>query len=1309
MKHCLLRLSLALLLVVAGSAAAFGQISANAPLAGVVNDPSGAVVPGATVVVKNNGNGATYNTVTADNGTFVVPSLGPGTYTVTVSATGFKQYVATDVKLMAATPASVRVTLQVGAPTKTVTVLGAGDVIQTQSATVTQTIVGRQITELPLPWRDSTNLALLFPGANTTGAVRSTTFLGLASSAVNISVDGVNTQEQYYKNYSDFFGFVSARVDAIEEATVSTAATTADSAGQGAVQLKFVTRQGSNAYHGSLYEYHRNTKLDANYWFNNRDLTPPAGADPTTWKAARNRIRLNQAGGRVGGPISLPKMLFGPLGFDGHDRAFFFINFENYELPAKNTRQRTILNPLTQQGIYQWNATVAGQTVVRQKDVLALAAANGQLASVDPTVSKLLDDIRKSTAEGSVLQQSDPNLMTFTYLAAAEEHHIYPTLRLDFNLTAKHHLEYTGNVQRWRRYKDAVNSADPNFPGFPNYGDTTSTRYSHSMAVRSTLSSTLVNEARVGLTGGALHFYENITKGDFTGPLANQGGFSLGISAFPGGSTSITTATYSRGPSRRNSPLWTFTDNLTKQLNTHSLSFGATLTHVSVYTNQHTTVPSISFGVDSNYDPARMLFDSVNGPVNFTGLSSFGGPSSLYAVLTGRVTAINGDAYLDEKTNKYTYIGDQINRGSQNELGLYVQDGWRAKPNLTLNYGVRWQLQFPFTPLNDRFSIVSFNDLFGISGPGNLFKPGVMTGRDSQFIQFKKGDTAFPMKWNALAPTVGFAWTPNLGLGPLKYLFGEAGRTVVRGGYSLSFNQPSVGTFVDLLGGNPGTYVTATRSVANNNLVNNNATDFPLLFRQTDRLGAPPFKDAPTYPFIGAPTDGVTIYGPAMKIPYVQSWNFGIQRDLGKNTALEVRYVGNISLQALTTYSLNESNWQNNGFYDEFKLAMANFQANIAAGRGNTFKYFGPNTNTSPLPITLAYFNGIPAAQAGDATKYTGSNWTSTTFVNQLAVNNPNPSSYAGSLYSDPTRRANALAVGLPANLFVVNPGLLGGVSYRGNGGGNSYYDSGVVELRRRMVNGLLLQSSYTFAKGWAASSISLRKPRVNVANTGVVAHTFRANWIYELPFGSGKKMLSSSNKVINKMTDGWEVNGVIRWQSGPLFSLGNVRLVGMTRKELQEALQLRFNDANKIIYMLPQDIIDNTIRANNTSATTATGYGPLGVPTGRYIASANSANCIELFTGDCGGTAVILRGMPFTRVDMSLVKKNRIRENVNFELRGEFLNIFNFANFTTNSLSQNGGMSSNNWAQVISAYRDIANANETGGRMVQIVLRLNF
>jgi hypothetical protein len=1095
---------------------------------------------------------------------------------------------------------------------------------------------------------------------------------------------------------------VSARVDAIEEATVTTAATTADSAGQGAVQLKFVTRQGNNAYRGSLYEYHRNTKLNANYWFNNRDLA----ADPNTGKAPRNRIRLNQAGGRVGGPISLPKKLFGPLGFDGHDRAFFFFNIENYQLPTRNTRQRTILNPLTQSGVYQWNATVGGQTVVQKKDVMALAAANGQLATVDPVATKLLADIRATTAglEGNILQQTDPNLQQFSFLSPAEEHHIYPTMRLDFNLTRSHHLEYTGNIQRWRRYKDAVNSADPRFPGFPNYGDTTSTRYSHSAALRSTLSNTLVNEARVGLTGGALHFYENITPETFSGPVANQGGFTLGITTL-----GITSATFSSGPSRRNSPLWTFTDNLTKQKSTHSLSIGATFTHVSVYTNQHTTVPSISYGVDSTADPARVLFDSVNGPVNFPGLSSFGGPSSLYAVLTGRVTQIGGNAYLDEKTNKYQYIGDQINRGSQNELGLYVQDGWRARSNLTLNYGLRWQLQFPFTPLNDRFTTMAFDDLYGISGPGNLFKPGVMTGRVPQFVQFKKGDTAFPMKWNALAPTVGFAWTPDLEIGPLKYLFGKAGQTVVRGGYSISFNQPSVGTFVDLLGGNPGTYVTATRNMANGNLVSGVGSDvLPLLFRETNRLGPPPFVDTPVFPFVAANTASVSVYGPAMRIPYVQSWNFGLQRELGKDTVLEVRYVGNISLQALTSFSLNEVNWQSNGLFEEFKLAMANLGANIAAGRGNTFKYFGPTSSTLPLPITLAYFTGNPASVSGDSTKYTGSNWTSGTWVNTLAQTNPNPSSYASSLFSDAGRRANALNAGLPTNLFVVNPDLLGGVTYRGNGGGNSNYSSGVVELRRRMAKGLMLQSSYTFAKGWSASTISLRRPRVNVANTGVVDHTIRANWIYELPLGPGKTF-NSSNRFISKLIDGWEVNGVARWQSGPLFNLGNVRLVGMTREELKEALNLRFGDAERRIYMLPQDIIDNTVRANNTSATSSTGYGSLGVPTGRYIAPASTANCIELFTGDCGGTAVILRGKPFTRVDLSLIKRVRITERMNCEFRAELLNAFNFINFYTNSLSQNGGMSSVNWAQVTSAYQDIANTNETGGRMVQLVLRFNF
>jgi hypothetical protein len=168
-------------------------------------------------------------------------------------------------------------------------------------------------------------------------------------------------------------------------------------------------------------------------------------------------------------------------------------------------------------------------------------------------------------------------------------------------------------------------------------------------------------------------------------------------------------------------------------------------------------------------------------------------------------------------------------------------------------------------------------------------------------------------------------------------------------------------------------------------------------------------------------------------------------------------------------------------------------------------------------------------------------------------------------------------------------------------------------------------------------------------------------------------------------------------------MDVGNVRLIGMTRKDLQKELKIRFDDANRVVYFLPQDIIDNTIRAFSVSATSASGYGSLGAPAGRYIAPANSANCIESFTGDCGATSVVIYGPRNTQVDLSLAKKTRIRENVDFEIRAEMFNVFNLQNFNgafPNNPATTANLSSQTLGQVTTA---------DAPRTIQLVGRINF
>src|SRR5262245_29300277 len=530
MKRCLIKfLALAIFLAVS-SLAVFGQ-GATATLSGLVSDQSGAVLSGAIVIVKNNATGAEFNVTTASNGAYTVPALGAGTYTVTVESRGFKKTVLQDVKIDIGVPATANVILEIGATSESVVVEGAGEVLQTQTANISTTIQTKQIAELPLQSRNTIYFLTMLPGVSSsaTASPRNSTINGLPSSAYNITIDGLNTQDNLNKNGDGFFSFISPSVDAIQEVTLSTATPGAESAGQGAIQIKFATRSGTNEYHGSLYEYHRNTALNSNYWFTNRDVTPydistaklcdgvQEAYDPKNCKAPRARALFNQFGGRVGGPIRIPKL------FDGKEKAFFFVNFEEFRQPNAVSRQRTILSPLTQAGNFQY--VVSGQ--VRAVNVLDLAsrsncAPQGAPAApctstVDPVVGKLLSDIRSSTSNtGGITSLSDPNIQRYTFANESMGRRYLPTVRFDFNLSSKHHLENTYNYQSYVTTVDTLNGVDPAFPGFPNHGGQFSNRFADSLTLRSTLSPTVVNEARAGLTGGTVLFFRKSTPGNST-------------------------------------------------------------------------------------------------------------------------------------------------------------------------------------------------------------------------------------------------------------------------------------------------------------------------------------------------------------------------------------------------------------------------------------------------------------------------------------------------------------------------------------------------------------------------------------------------------------------------------------------------------------------------------------------------------------------------------------------------------------------------------------------------------------------------
>jgi hypothetical protein len=505
-------------------------------------------------------------------------------------------------------------------------------------------------------------------------------------------------------------------------------------------------------------------------------------------------------------------------------------------------------------------------------------------------------------------------------------------------------------------------------------------------------------------------------------------------------------------------------------------------------------------------------------------------------------------------------------------------------------------------------------------------------------------------------------------------------------------------------GSNPGSQITATRNNSLGNL-NLDGAGLPVLFRDTARLGAPHFPATPDYPLTVSKgtvqlTNSVNVFDPDTKTPYSHSWNIGWSRTLGRNAAVEIRYVGTRGRNLWSTVDYNEINIIENRFLDEFKLAQANLQANIAAGRGNTFAFTGA-PGTSPLPIYLAHFTG--RTDASNTGAYTGTLWSSTNFTSPLNRNNPNPytpasDSSTSGLFGTPERRANAAAAGLSPNFFLANPGLLGGANIRQNLG-YSEYDALQLELRRRFANGFQAQGSFSYGQTWTSDFYSLRRPileSIDTGGEGSVPWAVKADWVYELPFGRGRRWGTNANAVMDRVIGGWAVAGTTRFQSGEVVDLGNVRVVGMTMDEVRNLYgvyqypQVFTANAPMRIYRFPQDIIENTTRASAVSATSETGYGPQGPPSGRYFAPANSPTCIETVEdfGDCGVRTLTINGPMVYFLDLSAVKRVTITGRLNAEFRGEFLNAFNHPIL-------NGGTT--------------GTIGKSGARVVQLVTRVNW
>jgi len=1297
---------------------ASAQIVTTGRLAGVVIDQRGDVVPNVEVVARHNQAQTAFKTTANDEGVWSIPYLSIGTYTLTIRAEGFKVSILQNVKVDTATTTTVNAVLEVGGTEEQVFVNRGGSMIQSEATTISTTIVGRQIDDLPWVTRDALQLVLTVPGVQTPGTPRTSSVNGLPKAALNITLDGANIQDNFFKSGDGFFTLTQPKSDAVEEVSISTATPGAESTGEGAIQIRFITKSGSNSFHGGLFWQHRNTALNANYYFNNIDGLP------------RDVLILNQVGGHLGGPLVIPRL------FKDRKKAFFFVNYEEFQLPQTYTASRTVLTDSARQGVFTYKEA-SGQ--LRSVNLYQIAAASGFPGTADSTILPALNLIHDAAQKGILRSRaetlSDYNRLDLVFQDPGRNLRRFPTVRLDFNLTRNHRLEFINHYQHYFSVPDAVNGILAAYPGMGSVVGNSGERgsiyrnaFSFVMAERWTISNGLVNEVRVTSSGnGTAMFRREFNAGNF----AFWDGYAV-INPF----TSSFAAFNSQ--SRRNTPVKTVSDNLNWIKNAHSLNFGVAFTRISAFNQSVNTqaVPTISLGI-APLDPVATgnsnIFNTLNFPSSTPAQRN--DAANLYALLTGRVSATNKTAVLDEKDHKFRLL-PYSERNHQVQWGAHLQDTWKAKPNLTLNLGLRWEFQ-P-SPSNDNlvYTRTGYGGLYGISGPGNLFKPGIFEGSLTQYRLLEKGEKAYRNRYRDFAPSLGGAWTPKLSSGLFGRIFGKGTQTVLRGGYSIAFVREGFQAFTSMFGMNEGPFIV---------LGTDPSTFLPefgppgsVLYRDRIRdQAAIPFQSLPEPKFpltarAGAPLND---FNPNLKAGYVQSYSFGLQRELDKNTALEIRYVGNHATHLWRQHDLNEVNIFENSFLAEFKIAQQNLALSQAAGRGENYGNQGL-PGQLPVPIiqtaigSLTDLTTLTAIRRGEAGRLANNIAANLPRMNRLitaglipfvSICDPNDTSCNA---NTPERQIKL------SNFFIANPRSPGNAFLMDNGAGETY-NSLQVELRRRMSNGILLQGSYVFAKSltntFASSRFAFSQPTTlrnleydKGASPFDIRHAFKLNWIHELPVGSGRRFLSVNTPVIGKLLEGWQWAGVMRIQSGTPNLLTGGRLTfnnresgivlhNLSTKQLQSLVKIRketvcdtSGKCQGVIFWLPRSLINNSLAAFEIGGKTLADLDP-SLP---YIGPPTEPGKL--------GSRIFLYGPWQARFDLNVMKRTLITERVNFEFRIQFLNAFNTTNFSIQDPDIDVGttsLASSAFGQTRRAYRDVtvSGTNDPGGRLIEFQLRMNF
>ena len=1100
---------------------------------GRVTDNSGAVIPNASLKLTLQSTGAVREGDTDASGQYQFSQVTPGTYTLSVTAKGFATNTRSNLELLVSQPATVNVTLQLASVTEQVTVNEtAAALLNTTDATLGNAFDNHQVESLPLDQRNVPDLLSLQPGVTFLGRAddvngtqgvgnnstdsRAGSVNGGRADQSNITLDGIDVND--INNGYAFTSVLRMTQDSVAEFRVTTSNPNAEEGRSSGAQVALITRSGSNAFHGSAYEYNRSNLLEANDFFN-KQLELSTGLPNRPVSLVRNIY-----GGAVGGPVL-------------KDRLFFFLNYE-----GRRDSQGTSVYAGTVPNAGYRAGNLAYDYVNGTSDSVFTLTPD-QIKGMDPQNignDAALLQILNAYPVGNDPTQGD-GLNSIGYRFPYTIHRKYDTYiaRLDYNLSSKHNFFWRGNLQGDRE------PTPPAFPGQPPQTTVLTNNKGFAAGYTWLINNSMVNDLRYGLT--------------------RQGVESAGANSQP----VIYFAEVAQPTSPEYStsfiiPVHNLADNFSWTKHDHNFAFGTNIRFIS---DQRTsdaqsfpdgqmnqgwlTRSSTIAGSKGPFDPQEYGYPAVD----------FANYANEYnaALMNVVGTITEADAiYNYNKDGSAVPLGNSIKRNYRwNEYEFYGQDTWRLNSALTLTYGLRYSyLQAPAETNGLQVDTCQYSGT--VCAPYSLtkyYKSSLAQGNSGGAAN-AIGEVGFnlsgrynhaPDFWTPdkadIGPRVAIAYSPLASEGIWKKLLGNQ-LTSIRAGYSLVYDHFGAATVQNF----------------------DTTGSYGLSSHLSNAPGSEPIEDAPRFTALNAVPQNLLPSAPqggfpalpaasgngsfaiswgldsAIKTPYSHLLDFSITRAVRQGASLEVSWVGRLAHRQLAQEDVAMP----------VNLVVGGTSYFTAAAKLATMARAGVAANSVAAdPYWETEFAGLDGQDIGLKL----GPLTATQNVYALFAANLYNETYALYQLDLPQSLPNGNGGGVNYPAFRYYHDQYSAL-YSWRSIANSNFNA-LEAVYRQHFAGLQADFNYTYSK--SLDIVSQAERLGNSATTNYaqimnswaprqlygpsdydVRHQINTNFVWDLPVGKGKRFLGSSSRLVDEILGEWQTTGIVRWTSGFPFEMNN-------------------------------------------------------------------------------------------------------------------------------------------------------------------------